>query len=393
MLADGWAAEGHTRHPCLLAALRASGLNRHGRGQVQRLMAAGIELRCGWPGDRQNVQSAWLGRRLCLGYAGNMHSHRRMATIVSSALGRHGERLPDWPQLLDRALQSIVAAKHRLLIVQGTSMATSVAHFATRAGLDFVLLEPPRPTQLSQWLVDALRMTTVAQPHALRRSTLISPAVDATHQASGPLQDRLAIALAETVYALAVRPTGQIQQLLDLRLRDHRFPCGSIFLALPPRLKSQTRPKQRAMQWLDRGAVGWYVPTANRGPKRDLHYCRRATSIATQQLCGPVPAHWRAAQQADWPWLVHCTRGSCGPLPEESPVSFHQRAWLAGSTGDPHPHLTLMRICDEGILKATSRITRTKQACVSLSAVPLMQLLDRRQFRPHLGAGTGNRTA
>jgi hypothetical protein len=107
--------------------------------------------------------------------------------------------------------------------------------------------------------------------------------------------------------------------------------------------------------------------------------------LALSQLTAVVPVSWSADTAPSPDYLVHCTRGNSGPLPDEKDVDYRKRLWIDGHVPENLPLLTLCRICLEGILRGTARLTRTDQRCVSFSSVRLPELLGRRKFHPHLG--------
>lgn len=386
---------------CLLRELSEAGLlSRHGEKLHQTLSDAHAELRISWPRCWSDNLAAWYGNRLFLSFAGNFALSTKFATLVSSALGRDGQKLREWPRLVDLALQSAQRSQHKLLVAPESTLSEIAAAFASQAAIDCVRLEAAESGSLASWLDDCMH-DSAENPHSLRQRILISPSLGWPNGLDGPLQDRLATALADTIYALYVRPKGKMERLLRARLEADFFPIGSVFVALPDRAAT-AKPPKTSQDWLERGAVGWYVPPQLLMPHDDLTHCRYniaanasipAATTHTQQLCSKVPRWWRDCEARNpelnvapdqWRWLVHCTRGSAGPEPEESLTHFWQRAWLDGNLQAAHPMLTLNTILRDRALKGTARITRTSQRSVSFSAVPLLQLVERRRFRSHL---------
>lgn len=407
VFADSLMRIGNPDYPqCLLQALldvssHASEpvLETDGAKTLTRLTDAGICLRDTWPRPWRRRVDDWLGPRLYLSHASNFSKSTKYTSIVSSRMGRHGQKLPRWPELVNSALHAAGRQHGCLVVVPQTTTANILAEFSNLANLDTLNVQIDKTHDAAMWLrkwlkkladlstrpVDA--MNEIAD--SFRRELVLSPPTANQHAVPdvGPIQDRVAIVLSDIVYALSIRPGGHIDRLLTRRLSDVSFPGAQVYVATGAD-ENTPRSKISVRDWLDRGAVGWYVRTKNQTPFPELS-CRRSVGskrIAVGQLCAGIPAVWSEDNQADeWTFLTHCTRGRLGPLPEESESQYRQRAWLEGEQTESHPLVTLSRICTDRKLKGTSRITRTAKRAVSFSAVPLLSLLERRRFRGHLG--------
>ncbi|MEZ6134549.1 MAG: hypothetical protein R3C53_06540 [Pirellulaceae bacterium] len=385
------------------------------RERVERLRGRGIELTEGWPRAWQSSVREWVGTRWFLSFAANFSNTRKFVAIASSSLGRHGRYLPHWPQLLDLALQSIARTSQTLLVAPGSTFATASREYAQQAAVPWLDLHWSRHTTLASWLMACLDELESDVTYDLRDRILVSPPIEENSAATNtPLQDRLAIGLADHVLALSVRPRGKIEQLISQRLGDSRFPLGSLFIALPaaesppetpgtltartagaskhsPQFRSRQRRESKHrdsphLDWLERGAVGWYVSPKLLQDRLPFTHCRHETMQPVQQLVSPAPPWWNDPSDGSaWPWLTHCTRGQAGPQPHESDNAYRRRLWTEGRLPDSHPLYTLNQICESRKLIGNGRLTRNSQPGVSFSAVPLVALLSRRQFRSHLG--------
>lgn len=405
-------------------------LTPHGRRQLQSLVQAGWRLVDRWPKATGGILETWLGRRFYLGRAEYLNSHQQYSAIVSSQLGRHFSRQPLWPQLLDWALRAVHRDHACLLLVPGTTLYNPSSHFAKAGGLRSLELSLPRQPhgddrQIADWLVEHLKLAlTPASRPETPESLSISPAWQ-----SGPgvsdlsrfsIRDRFAIGLADRILTLAIRPGGNVAGLLKHRLRTGQFPIGSVFIALQnishapqqahtlqqahtPR-QSQATPRTRGQSipdlvpWLDQGAVGWVVLLREGDLLKNMAVCRPDSDCSTGtasarhcgakptilQMCAAASSLWRK-EPVQWHNLTHCTRGSLGPLPHESPAAHLDRLWQAGSALPNTPLWTLIRILREQRLRGTTWLIRGNQPSVSLSAVPLKELLGRRHFQAHLG--------
>lgn len=387
-------------------------LTPRGVDEATCLLEAGWTLRGGWPRSWSTSAERWLGQRMLVAHSCQFADTVRFTSLISSQVGRYGSGRPEWPQWLDGALRHVRYHGHRLLIAPGTTLADPVEQFALTAGMELAKVDWTKHQRLDDWLSAILRMLEPSrEPTTTVCDTIfLSPAIEPAKPTLEhfPLQDRLSIALADQVLALAVRDGGKLDELLKLRLQDSEFPTASVYVTLPTAGTTHTDQRQlaygareeRKQAWLERGAVGWIMtaPKAIAHQTRERHvlrHCRSEDRDSTeavdearrpsQQLVSPLPSHWRQlSADEDSDYLVHCTRATIGPLPGESEHSFRIRVWSQQEAIAWQPLETLAYICREGRLRATSTITRTDVRCVSFSAVPLVPLLKRRIFRSHL---------
>ena len=371
-------------------------LTDRSRCLLQQITQSGLSLHLVWPRAQALAVDEWLGRRFYFSASVNFAAQERFVSLVSSQLGRHGGKLPSWPAMVDAALQNARRDRERPLILPGTSLSQATQQFSDRANLEGLKIQINDRTNIDRWLNDLLSELELAHAASSLKATarqaltllrLSPPARQPTTPAivSIPLQDRVAIALADRVVAIHLRSNGKIANLTERRLSDNRFPTGSVYIASTFGQQSSRLPDLES--WLERGAVGWLLRESTQHPDVALANCRKGISSPfIQSLCCRVPAHVEARSMGDgeWPYLSHCTRGNSGPLPGETLDQFRDRAWSAGVIPDGHPLSTLLQILNDQRIKGNSCLTRSPQPCVSFSEVPLAELLSRRQFRSHL---------
>lgn len=370
-------------------------LNSSSRVLLEWLTQAGISLCLGWPRPQQEAIDEWLGRRFYFSASTNFSSQERFVSLVSSQLGRHGSKVPNWPSLVDAALQNARRDHERPLILPGTSLSEATQQFSKRAALDGLQIQLDSKSTIEDWLSSLLIELESAyaagtvetfnkECFAVLRLSPAEGRTPASELNSLPLQDRVAFALADRIIAIYVRSKGTIATLSERRLADDRFPTGSVYIAST--VGEQTSRQPDFAQWLERGAVGWLLHEPAHQLDRILAHCQRDVSFPyTQSLCFPMPQFWSAEALTKWPFLTHCTRGNSGPLPNETVEQFRDRAWCDGAIPTSHPLSTLQQILNGNLIKGNTRLTRSDEACVSFSEVPLVELLSRRQFRSHLG--------
>ena len=383
---------------CLLALLSSPcfKLSEFARRALQQARQRGITLRLAWPRAWSDSVDEWIGPRLYFSASRNLSPVQQYFGLVSSQIGRNGSKQPNWPALVDAALQFSHRDQLRPLIVLSTSLAEATKQFSDRAQLNSLIVELDARRTLSEWLNEILGEIEAASESdsldalaaSLASRVAVSPSLDAPADsaiAKLPIQDRIAISLADRVFAIHVRRGGTISQLLHARLTDERFAAGSVFVAS---LLGPSTSQPELEEWLDRGAVGWLLPEPAKSLAKPTTRCKSMnTSTHVQSLVLPLAGLFKQqlGSQDDWPFLAHCTRGNAGPIPEESIEHYMDRVWSRGAVPECNAYETLLQILEQQRVAGNTRMTRSESRCVSFSAVPLSELLSRRQFRSHLG--------
>jgi hypothetical protein len=203
-------------------------------------------------------------------------------------------------------------------------------------------------------------------------------------------EDAALTILAPTLFVLAVRRGGKVEQLVRARLREEYVPPGTTMVAVPE--SSPGRRRSLPQELADDGAVLW-ISNASRS-RRSIEAqrwgCRGRTVPATlmpwsslPQDASPQDAKDPNANAED-PFLVHCTRARSGPWPDQSERDVCEEAFLSPWGEPPSPLETLARILQRQRLVATHRLIRGEVPTVCFSARPLRHLIAMRAFQPHL---------
>ncbi|MCA9191155.1 MAG: hypothetical protein KDB03_05325 [Planctomycetales bacterium] len=379
-------------------------LNSRGRKELETIVSRGWTLQSSWPNPWQPTVQEWLGERWYAGHEQHFPKNSRYAGLVSSQLGRHGRKLPSWPQMIDRCLQAMHREQFRLLIVPKTTLSEVVYRFCHISNFPHTLVQLPKRESCVDWLTNILARWLDADYRSERHKLWLSPEFNSdisTRTVSPhPLQDRVVHCLSNVLFVLHARTGGHTAELLHTRLSDIRFPTGSVRVVIekvtetPSDLQSGSTHSHGlpgVSYWLQVGAVGWYI-SQQQNQKNSLPAHCHFRPHATQQVVCPFPRLWhKTADSTDpdttaaWGWLTHCTRGFSGRQPDETISEFAVRCWLNGYLESTDPLTTLLQIIHDRKIRATSRLTRTEVPCVSLSAVPVPELLRRRRFQAHLG--------
>lgn len=184
-------------------------------------------------------------------------------------------------------------------------------------------------------------------------------------------RDQVIIELATRVDAVYVRRGGAIDSHLTQRIGDCHDATTRVAI---------TDQKQCAAAGLiDAGAIGWYyakVESASPNANALGNVDAVLSKVAADNL-------WT---RSDGQWLVHCTRGPSGHWPGETSRQYRDSVLIGdGRSIDRGPIDALVRIVRSGRLIAGAIATSKEVPVVCFSEVPLVELLDRRCFRPQLG--------
>lgn len=179
--------------------------------------------------------------------------------------------------------------------------------------------------------------------------------------------DELSIAIGDRVDAVYVRSGGRIYKALEKRIKD--FQDASVRVACNNHKPTATQSLVSA------GAIGWHINTAAES------HSHNDDSEELKENSRHANPDWA---QTDGRWLVHCTRACQGPWPGQTQNQYHDELLLGGDIQPKTPFATLERILRSGKLIGNAIVTNKNWPVVCFSEAPLMELLQRRCFRPHL---------
>jgi len=187
-------------------------------------------------------------------------------------------------------------------------------------------------------------------------------------------RDKLAIELADRIDATFVRPGGKIMQMLCDRLE--RDPALSVQVLVT------NANDGAAKELIARGAIGYWLNFERRPESPLAEEALKTTQSSLNDDC--VAAINSLIEHPDQ-WLIHSTREQSGAWPGQSQQQFNDWLLLSEPSIDPSTPLeTLRRIVHEKRLIGSHRTTSSSSPVVCFSALPIMQWMARRKFRPHL---------
>lgn len=129
------------------------------------------------------------------------------------------------------------------------------------------------------------------------------------------------------------------------------------------------------------GAIGWYC----RPPEHPAPHADHSDADDSVSATRPISSDWA---ETDGEWLVHCTRVCNGPWPGQTEHQHTDALLLGGSMTTlcnvRSPLDTLHRIIHMQRLVGSAMTTDRSRPVVCFAALPLSELLSRRNYRPHL---------
>ncbi len=354
----------------------------------------GAKLTLGWPGCETRPHERWLGPRL-MWWPRGVPQGRKVAW-VSSRLGRAIDERPDWFAVLRSATAKLDSERDVLLTAPSTTVDRFLARAAILFGLRRLRVHLDERRSLVDWLIRLRRQLqrnslseSLAEQLANDSDVFVSPIINALRlaecssiadgqSAKGgpsselPLSDRVLVAAADQVFALQVRPNGNLHRLLRARLSDSAWPTASVWLALGEELV----PADVASELQAVGAVGWWLFA-----EHVSNVLESPPFTGTLETCPTIAElPW-----ADGEYLVHWTRRRDGPWPGQSDAEFIDDLLLSREAASHSAFAALSRIVQQRRLLSSAAGIRGDLPVVSFSANSLHELTKRRIFRAHRG--------
>jgi len=292
---------------------------------------------------------------------------------------------------LQAALGEVLANGERLVVVEATAASGLILRAAAVREVPVLrIVVALDRTTLADWFRTLPRgPTPSARPGA--RLLYLSPPLDGYELPSPladlPVPDRVLLTAAERLDILFLRRGGVWHELLRQVSEVEPAAAPVVRLASTPTL---VRP-QLLRDVVPRYAVAW-EPAAS--PARNVATCGSAHDSAlgsntlsairheSDATTGMIlPAAASAGTNDDF--LIHFTRRCDGPWPGQSWEEYWDELLQERPERDRSPLAVLSRILREERLLASSQGIRGKSSVVCFSAVPLVQLGDRRVWRRH----------
>lgn len=316
-------------------------------------------LTYGVPGPNSKLVRDWLGERLVWWpYA---IASRPWMGIVSSRLGRPLYKQVAWFARLRAACEFARANGDTLIFASKTTTARFLERCGQLYQVPTLRLEVARDSQsFERWLKRRLDTPKLPNDGSLQHIAYISPALDGNRQYLTPIRDALTVAASDRLAALHVRSNGHIEQLLSHRKANGGTNDASLESTIGDEVSVQREAHPRS-------SGGLRSPPYNAPPG----LVKNVSLIRADQIPSDRLLHW--TRQHDEPW------------PDESLDQYLDALILQLPEADHSALATLQRIARQRKLQATAKTIRGGCPVVCFSATPVLQLGQKRIFRPHRG--------
>ncbi|MEJ7595890.1 MAG: hypothetical protein WKF77_30630 [Planctomycetaceae bacterium] len=356
----------------------------------------------------------WLGSRLFFWPQGI--PRRRRISIVSSRLKQRLDEESWWFDLLRTATLRSDPTHDVLCAVAGTAAHQFVCRAAELFGRSLLEFRSDATEQtvdeaeIAAWLAETARSKAwnstatitetdlIAEPPVIEGyasgthwSVFVSPAMtmlnnskksdamtfELSHLRQLPIADRILFAAGDRLKVLRTRHGGVIQALLMQHVQDSERRDSLVMLA------SDAAGQLPAIALESHGCViPWLLKSSGDDVSHDISLpdpgnkdCESSTAQDS----------WAASTPLSRPedWLLHWTRSTVGPWPDQDEQEFNDELILGCRSSDRSALATLLRIVIEGRLWASSDAIRGGFRVVSFTEVPLHEFRRRRVYRKH----------
>jgi len=384
---------------------------RFGDGSVGPIVSLGM------PWLSAECTLRWLGPRMFFWPQGIPRRHR--VSLVSSRLKQRLDEESWWFDLLRTATLRIDPTHDVLCAVTGTAAHRFVRRAAEifgRSLLEFQVdarEQPVDDADVAAWLAETANRAAWDSTVAITEADLVSEPPVLESYASGthwsvfvssamtmsgnsaksdapksetlrlseqPIADRILYAAGDRLQVLRVRVGGAVQALLMQHVLDSER-CASLVM-----LASDAAGQISEIDLESHGCViPWLLKSSDEGVSAENHQpgsvkddkpsCRSSTARGSWETSTPL-SHPDA-------WLLHWTRSTVGPWPDQDEQEFNDELILGCRSSDRSALATLLRIVTEGRLWASSDAIRGGFRMVSFTEVPLHEFRSRRAYRRH----------
>jgi hypothetical protein len=356
-----------------------------------------------WPGKQRELLEIAFGQRLYW-FSGPSHlitdldRSLHFTSIVSSRISHDYPAQDRWFRKLLHACRTLNPNDDLLLIADEVTTGPITKYLAQRLGIEHALLFLPKKSLTwKEWLKHrAVETVSLSRFGSRPLSIFVSPPIgtlegisyqqtanDNSHLCANSIAltpDSFQVLSADLVHAIEVREGGNIAHSLDYRFESTgECDVGSVRIY---QFADELSPKTSDCKV--KKAVNWVLlDSADKPSGSSLSRCESGQS-AIRNPTVPLRLMWQRSDTQTSDYLTHCTRAMQNHWPDESLEVEWDRWLLREHPTERSPLESLRRIVTQQRLRARPGLVRNDVESVSLSEVPLLELLSRRRYRNHL---------
>jgi len=317
----------------------------------------------------------------------NVHS-KKLVSIVSSRIGKNTDRKSNW---FDAVRTLAVQQRNQNLYVLTAPDTTTFPYLCRLSelfGLTLILLT--QSTNHSQ-----LNHSQLKHSRSKRGCPLLNfPDARVLHafydwQPKGkvpancnPNVDQLMINIAEECFVISVRQNGTVHEALKTRLQQVNSKRTRLLI------NRQLTPQKVSGELTNLGAIPWclyYQRQLKRPPQPSRRTYRSSPKHKPASLSKFATPKTRVGPLREVrPFLIHWTRQSTGPWPDQPYREYLDDLLFQSPTRGEGGLSTLKRILAQQKIRGSHKLTKGKEKVTCLTSVPLSQYANRRIFRSHL---------
>ena len=310
----------------------------------------------------------------------NAYSNR-LISIVSSRLGKNLDRKPNWFDAIRTLAVQLQKQNISIVTAPGTTTFPYLYRLSELFGLTLISLTPISHNSPTQPSNDYPKRLTTNFPNA----TVLGAFFDWKERTEitskrPPNVNQILIDISQKCFVISCRKKGIVHNALQARLQKGNTKRTRLLI------DHQLTPRSVSTELTNQGAIPWWLyklPQSKQGPKSTKQNSftstknkvtspsKLALSVGTPQLTGRQ-------------FLIHWTRQSTGPWPEQSYREFLDDLLFKSPNRGEGGFSTLKRILEQQKIRGTNTLTKGKQKMTCFTAVPLSTYADRRIFRSHL---------
>lgn len=285
-------------------------------------------------------------------------------SILSSRLGRALEEHGRWFDAFRTACVRLTGSDATVITAASMTCDPFIRRAASLIGMSVLAIDIKQRESPTAWLRRMRNMEPTSVPTAF-----VSPPLDGA-TAELPVIDQTIADLSDHAIVIHARLGGNLHNILAGRLTNSTS-YGGVLIARGEGLSSVVV----ADELQNKGAVSWHLLSDS----TEEQYPAATNARVVSSPIIPVP------ESDDWVYLTHCTRRRTGPWPDQQSDDYLDDLILDRRGKNHDCFAAVCRIAKHKRLYASDESIRGNTRVVCFSAVPLLELQDRRVFRAHRG--------